>query len=39
LIEPNNIIEYESINTPIKMRERKDLFTVFKTEWIFENNG
>jgi len=32
LIEANNIIEYENINTAIKMRERKDLFTVFKTE-------
>jgi len=32
LNETNNIIEIESINTAIKIRERKDLFTVLKTE-------
>jgi len=31
LIEANTIIEYESINTANRIRERRDLFTVLRT--------
>jgi len=37
LIEVNNIIEYENINTANKLRERRDLFTELRTESISEN--
>jgi len=37
LNEANNIIEYESINTTNRLRERWDLFTVLRSESISEN--
>jgi len=37
LIEANNIIEYENINTTNRLRERRDLFTVLRSESISEN--
>jgi len=39
LIEANNIIEYESLNTAIKMRERKDLFTELKLNESLKKRG
>jgi len=39
LIEAINIIEYESINTTNRIRERKDFFTVLRTELNLSKTG
>jgi len=35
--EANNIFEYENINTANRLRERRDLFTVLRSESISAN--